>query len=148
MPMNYNPYFGPTYPNYFSQAQMPQVQQPQPQIRPIEWVVGEVGAKAFQMPAGWPANVPIDLWDSTDTVIYLKSINQMGVPVITQKLRYTIEEDPVQARISGQSQPVPQETSTYVTKDDMDQFKKEVRAMILKNNQNGSNPERNRGEQH
>ena len=146
MPMNYNPYFGPTYPNYFSQAQTPQVQQPQ--IRQMEWVEGEVGAKAFQMPVGWPVNVPIALWDSTDTVIYLKSINQMGAPGITQKLRYTIEEGPVQARISGQSQPVPQETSQYVTKDDLDQFKKELRAMILKNNQNGSNPERNRGEQH
>lgn len=146
--MPLNPFFGPTYPNYFGYNQPAQAVQPQPQIRPMEWVEGEVGAKAFQIPAGWPANTPIALWDSTDTVIYLKSINPLGAPGIVQKLKYTIEESPVQVRISGQgTQPAP-ETPQYVTKEDLDQFKKELRQMIIGKNQNGSNPERNRGEQH
>ena len=148
MPLNYNPYFGPTYPNYFGFNQQSQAVQPQPQIRPMEWVEGEIGAKAFQMPAGWPVNTPIALWDSTDTVIYLKSINQMGAPAIIQKLKYSIEENPVQAKISGQASAAAPEAPQYVTKDDLDQFKKELRLMIAGKNQNGSNPERNRGEQH
>lgn len=139
MPLNYNPYLGPTYlPQPYQQ---PVVQQPQ--LKSIEWVEGEVGAQAFQLPVGWPANTPIPLWDSRDTVIYLKSVNPMGVPSIVQKLRYSIEEAPVQAKISGQAQ----DTTQFVTKDDLDKFKKELRQMINSKNQNGSNQERNRGDQ-
>ena len=57
----------------------------------IKWVDGEVGAKAYQMPAGWPPNQPIDLWDTNDTVIYLKSINPMGMPNPLQKVHYELE---------------------------------------------------------
>ena len=58
----------------------------------LNWVDGEVGAKAYQMPSGWPANQPIALWDTNDTVIYLKSINPMGMPNPLQKAHYTLEE--------------------------------------------------------
>ena len=85
MPNYYNPYnFYPVgYANQmgYTGMQTPQMMsgqsyaaQPgaqQPKI--MEWVEGEVGAKAYQMPAGWPANQPIPLWDSTDTIIWLKS---------------------------------------------------------------------------
>jgi len=57
------------------------------------WVDGEVGAKAQQMPAGWPVNTPLPLWDTNDTIIYLKSTNQMGMPNPLQKLKYTMEEN-------------------------------------------------------
>ena len=62
------------------------------QAQGLTWVDGEVGAKAFQMPAGWPANTPIALWDTNDTVIYLKSTNQMGMPNPLQKAYYQLEE--------------------------------------------------------
>lgn len=99
MPNYYNPYN--FYPASYMQNMYPQMQQPvqqsfaqAPQQGPkmMEWVEGEVGAKAFQMPMGWPANSPIPLWDSTDTVIYLKSWGPMGIPNPMQKLRYEMPE--------------------------------------------------------
>lgn len=72
------------------QAMMPA--QAQPQQQGLIWVDGEVGAKAYQLPAGWPANTPLALWDTNDTVIYLKSTNQMGMPNPLQIAHYQLEE--------------------------------------------------------
>lgn len=149
---SYNAY--PQYPQnsyqqQYSQAAMaPQYQQPtmsyaQPQQQRvgIEWVDGEVGAKAFQLPVGWPANAPMPLWDTNDTVIYLKSINQMGMPNPLQKVRYTMEEQPrMSAAMSSQAalpsgdmnqqaQPMP-DMSEYVRKDELNQMKEELKAAI------------------
>jgi len=148
---SYNSY--PQYPQnsyqqQYSQAIQPQYQQPfmsysQPQQARvgIEWVDGEVGAKAFQLPAGWPANAPMPLWDTNDTVIYLKSINQMGMPNPLQKVRYTMEEQPrMSAAMSSQAalpagdmaqqtHPMP-DMSEYVRKDELNQMKEELKAAI------------------
>lgn len=56
----------------------------------IEWVDGEVGAKAYQIPAG--CTKPVALWDTNDTVIYLKSVNPYGIPNPLQKIHYRMEE--------------------------------------------------------
>lgn len=88
------------------------------------WVDGEVGAKAFQMPAGMPANQPVALWDTNDTVIYLKSINPMGMPNPLQKARYTLEGGQ-QAQMSGTTE-TPHDMSEYVRKDDMERVKQEL----------------------
>lgn len=52
-----NTAMGNTYQPYQQMANS--YQQPQQQKAGIEWVDGEVGAKAFQLPPGWPANVPM-----------------------------------------------------------------------------------------
>ena len=143
MPNYYNPYnFYPvSYANQmgYSGVQMPQAQPmqqsmaQQPQVRAMEWVEGEVGAKAFQMPQGWPANQPIPLWDSTDTNIYLKSWGPMGIPNPMQKLHYTMPEQQSQmllnAGSSGAAEPAhtTPDMSQYVTKDDLNALKDEIR---------------------
>jgi hypothetical protein len=66
--------------------------QPQQQTQGLIWVDGEAAAKAYQMPAGWPANTPIALWDTNATTIYLKSTNQMGMPNPLQIAHYELEE--------------------------------------------------------
>lgn len=90
-------------PNYM-QTSVPMQQSyssaPQQNIQGINWVDGEIGAKAFQMPAGMTG--PVALWDTNDTVIYLKSINQMGMPNPLQKIHYTMDFDP-QNHLPGQS---------------------------------------------
>ena len=155
MPNYYNPYnfypvsYQPT--NYGMQPQMPAQQSYAPAQqnqgpRMMEWVEGEVGAKAFQMPNGWPANSPIPLWDSTDTVIYLKSWGPMGIPNPLQKLRYEMPEQQntplLSSGMSGETkQP---DMSQYVTKQDLEEMiRKEVRAMapqpVASQNQNGTN---------
>ena len=93
------------------------------------WVDGEVGAKAYQMPAGLPANQPIALWDTNDTIIYLKSTNQLGMPNPIQKAHYTLEEyrgtGPATSTAPGSEKPSPDLTE-YVRKDDMERMKQEL----------------------
>ena len=101
-------------------------------IKSMEWVDGEVGAKAFQMPQGWPAETPIVLWDNSEKKIYLKSWNQMGMPNPLQEITYEIKErtNPALLMNSG-------DTNKYVTKEDFDQLKKELHNMIQNANNNG-----------
>lgn len=142
---NYSMYPTNSYQQQYSQA----VQQPQytPQNSSyavqqpigIVWVDGEVGAKAYQLPANWPVNAPMPLWDTNDTIIYLKSTNQMGMPNPIQKVRYTMEEQPkLSAAMSGQSVlPSGEQSghhmpdmSQYVRKDELEQMKEELKSAI------------------
>lgn len=161
MPNYYNPYnFYPVqYANQmgYSGMQMPQApammpQQSamqQPQLKAMEWVEGEVGAKAFQMPPNWPANQPIPLWDSTDTIIWLKSWGPMGIPNPMQKLKYSMPEQQGQSYLmSGNQENANQsgngpDMTQFATKDDIAALRDEVvkmRSMSgnYNNNQNGS----------
>jgi len=148
MPGYYNPYamiYPASYNNGFyngyqsnTMSSYPQ----QPKRKYIEWVQGEVGATAFQMPADLPPNEPIPLWDSTDTVIYMKSWGPMGIPNQMQKIRYNIPEN-LSGLPSGQNQnePINQMSraeapeSVYATKDDLNEMKREIQAMFSQQNQ-------------
>lgn len=157
MPMTPGYYMPQTpYLNTQSYAQMPQAypQMPTaPNAQGMIWVDGEIGAKAFQMPAGWPVGTPIALWDINNPIIYLKSINQMGVPSQLYKIHYTMEEQYGQKmlpqstqQMSGDAQ---QETNNYATKDDIEKFKNDIREMLKQNQQSaaqtGSQNNQNRG---
>ena len=145
LPANYQPmyYSGvgqQVYPQY-QQAQMSQqmsaAQQPNQQSgHGLIWVDGEVGAKAYQIPAGWPANQPIALWDTNDTVIYLKSTNPMGMPNPLQKAKYTLEGTKSGEASQGYSGTGAE--SPFVTKEDLEKMKKDIMdAMNQKGNANG-----------
>lgn len=144
---NYQNYPANSYQQQYSQAvsQGPYMGQAnnsyavQQQPVGIVWVDGEVGAKAYQLPANWPVNAPMPLWDTNDTIIYLKSTNQMGMPNPIQKVRYTMEEQPkLSAAMSGQAVlPSGEQSghhmpdmSQYVRKDEMEQMKEELKAAI------------------
>ncbi len=92
----------------------------------IKWVDGEVGAKAYQMPAGWPPNQPIALWDTNDTVIYLKSINPMGMPNPLQKAHYTLEGTKSGEKTSGYSGDEKHDMTDYVRKEDLERMKQDL----------------------
>ena len=154
---SYNPY--PTYPNNSYQQQYSQAMQQNPymmnqnnnsyaaQQQPIGivWVDGEVGAKAYQLPAGWPVNAPMPLWDTNDTIIYLKSTNQMGMPNPIQKVRYTMEDQPrmsqamsAQAALpAGESHQMP-DMSDFVKKEDFDRKMDELKAAITEKGAKGN----------
>ena len=123
------------YPQYAQQgmasAQMQQAQNQHGGMG-LKWVDGEVGAKAYQMPPGWPCNQPIALWDTNDTVIYLKSINPMGMPNPLQKARYTLEtahSGEARRAYSGDAEII-QDMTDYVRKDDMERMKQELMEAI------------------
>lgn len=140
----------PMYPNNSYQQQYSQAgiqtnayaQQPQSYANQqpvgIVWVDGEVGAKAYQLPAGWPANAPMPLWDTNDTIIYLKSTNQMGMPNPIQKIRYNMEDQPrVSAAMQSNQSMLPAHSyhdepdmSQYVRKDELEQMKEELKTAI------------------
>ena len=139
MPNFYNPY-SVLYPNniysgtaaqpMYSTTPAPAYQQsatPAMQLKAMEWVEGEVGAKAFQMPAGLPANLPVPLWDSTDTVIYLKSWGPMGIPNPLQKLTYKMPDQNQQllnaGGISGDQSP------KYATQEDINALREEIKKL-------------------
>lgn len=163
MPNYYNPYnlypasYGGAY-GYNSYS--PNMSQQPSKRRYIEWVQGEVGATAFQQPPDLDVNQPIPLWDSTDTVIYMKSWGPMGIPNQMQVIRYKLPENQMMLpansgaqdqNVSGATEPHPE----YVTKDDLNQMKQEIQAMFsqqyqpqnsqvqanLHNNQNGTRRE-------
>lgn len=141
LPATYNPNWGYSgvgqqmYPQYQSQSMMTQPVQQNPQAQQsghgLIWVDGEVGAKAYQMPQGWPCNQPIALWDTNDTVIYLKSTNPMGMPNPLQKAHYRLEEyrSASGSAPSADPSPVP-DLSEYVRKEDMERMKTELMESI------------------
>ena len=132
------------YPN-LSGTQMSFANQ-QPQAQPsnggpgLIWVDGEVGAKAYQLPAGWPSNQPIALWDTNDTVIYLKSTNPMGMPNPLQKARYELEGMKTGEKTSGYSGDAePRHDMTqYVRKEDLDRMKQDLIDTIGQMQTNGT----------
>lgn len=105
--------------------QMPQQSFGQTQGHGIDWVDGEAAARAMQMPAGVTQHA---MWDINEPVIYLKSVNAMGMPNPLRKIRYTIEEGPQnvgqsQAMLtSGTEEHTATDMSQYVRKDEANGF--------------------------
>ena len=150
----YSGYVGPVSYGYSGAMQQPQTNVPQGQsggmaAGGIIWVDGEVGAKAYQMPVGWPAGTPIALWDTNDRVIYWKSINQMGMPNPLVKIPYHIEDINQPMLMSGTSE----SSNNYATKDDVQDMRNEIAGLrellTTRNNrqqiQNGSQSARQEG---
>ena len=143
---NYSGVVQQMYPQYQqsnAMQQMPQTSQTQQYGPGLIWVDGEIGAKAYQMPAGWTPNQPIALWDTNDTIVYLKSVNQFGMPNPLQKAHYTLEEyrgtGPAKSEASGKDSP---DMTQYVRKDDMDRMKQELMEAINRVNTNSSGAKR------
>ena len=117
------------YPQY-QQTYAQQAQTPQPtatQGTPgMIWVDGEIGAKAYQLPAGWPANQPVALWDTNDTVIYLKSVNPMGMPAPLQRAHYTLEGMKSGEKTTGYSGDEKRDMSEFVRKEDLERMKQDL----------------------
>lgn len=118
-PMNYN------Y-QYQQQFQQP-IPTPQPQINqnqnnPIIWVSGEAGAKAFLV----APNTTVQLWDSENPVIFLKSADASGMPSM-KILDYTIREGE-----KPQNTPLKSEMNNYATKEELNAFRSEILQTIEK----------------
>lgn len=97
--------------------QMPQQSFGQTQGQGIDWVDGEAAARAMQLPAGVSQHA---MWDINEPVIYLKSVNSMGMPNPLRKIRYTMED--VQQSGGGQSQAMLTSGTEEHTATDMSQY--------------------------
>ena len=125
MPL-YNNGFPATYPQMYPQFQQP-YQQPQiPQISQTQqqqssgiiWVSGEAGARGFLV----QPNTTVQLWDSDQQVIYLKSADASGMPSL-KILDYTIRDQAPKNASVGVTNPASINPSDYVLKADFDNLK-------------------------
>lgn len=107
--------------NYGYQMPQPIPQQPMPQM-PIQqsnqkvWVQGEAGAKSYLV----APNTTVDLWDSEQQTIYVKSADNTGMPVM-KILDYTIRNSN-----NASTTPLSESKTEYVTKDELNAFKGEI----------------------
>lgn len=121
-PMNY-----PQYPQQYPQQYQQPIPTPQPQVNqnqnnPIIWVSGEAGAKAFLV----APNTTVQLWDSENPVIFLKSADASGMPSM-KILDYTIREGE-----KPQNTPLKNEMNNYATKEELNAFRSEILQTIEK----------------
>ena len=85
---------------------------PQPSNGGILWVQGEAGAKSYLV----APNTTVQLWDSENQTIYLKSADASGMPSM-KVLDYTIRELPQNGSNSSFSG-MNDKSSGFVTKDE------------------------------
>lgn len=132
-PIGYQPY----YPQQYQAPVIPsQPNNPQSQNSGIIWVQGEAGAKSYLV----APNTTVQLWDSEDQVIYLKSADASGMPSM-KILDYQIRQ-------ANQSvnQPQIDVNQSYATKDELTEIRGELRE--LKTKLESMNNRRNGGKDH
>lgn len=126
--MAYNTYFPQSYyPNYYNNQQMPP-QQPQMASNAqqasgngIIWVQGENAAKAYPVASGQS----VLLMDSEDSVMYIKSTDQSGMP---QPLRiFEYKERTGHQNASGMAS---KPSEDYVSRKEFEAFREAVRREI------------------
>lgn len=126
--MAYNYYFPQnSYPQYYGNQQMPpQVPQmpsnaPQNSMNGITWVLGENAAKSFPVGAGQT----VVLMDREEPVMYMKSVDQSGMPL---PLRiFDITERTAQ---HTESVVTKSETPDYVSRSEFENFRDDIRRTI------------------
>jgi len=105
--------FPATYQPAVYQPQVFQPQQPQQAQQGINWVQGEAGAKAYLVAPG----CTVQLWDSEERVIYLKSADASGLPSM-KILDYTIRGEKPE-----------QKPAEYATKEDLEALEEKIREL-------------------
>lgn len=127
--MAYNNYFPIGYQPYYPQqtVNQPQIQQPPQQSQPMSssliWVQGEAGAKSYMV----APNTTVQLWDSENQVIYLKSADASGMPSM-KILDYKIRDAQPTHQPQVVAQPV--QTPDYVTREELATFERQIREQI------------------
>lgn len=119
-PVGYQPY----YPSYQQMSPTQMSGTSQPQQNGIIWVQGEAGAKSYLV----APNTTVQLWDSENQVIYLKSADASGMPsmkVLDYKIREAVQPTQ-QAHVVSQPQP----HGDFVTREELAAFEKQIREQI------------------
>lgn len=122
----YPQYQNPSSPQY--QSMNMNQQNSQMMTSGMKWVDGEAEAKGTPIPSGASQYA---MWDINEPVIYIKSLNQMGMPNPMQKARYTLEKNE-QSNMSGNisRQEDKEDKGEYVTKADFEQMKNELKELM------------------
>lgn len=128
-------------PNYYSPMyyQNPMIQQPQygysgimqNQPQYMINVDGEIAARAWQPQNNMPLlpNTVIPLWDFDGVHVYFKSTDAYGRMNPIRKGKVIFEDEPVQ-NLSGSETPTVTNMDQFVTKDDLNELRQEIRSMM------------------
>lgn len=130
-----------SYAQPMNQGQYSAMQQSAQTSQGIKWVDGEAEAKGTPIPAGVSQ---FAMWDINEPVIYIKTLNQMGMPNPMQKAHYKLEQKE-QSNMSGNMSRQEDKESEYVKKSDLESMKKELKEMFNQSNQ-GRRSQRNDGD--
>ena len=125
--MAYNNYFPQYYPNQMpmmqAQQQMP-LQQPQMAQNGVQnsgngitWVLGENAAKSFPVGVGQT----VVLMDREEPVMYMKSVDQSGMPLPLRVFDITERTETSSPKTSN---------TDYVSRSEFDKFKEDIRQTI------------------
>lgn len=95
-----------------AQPQMNSMQQPQGESGGIIWVQGEAGAKAYLVAPG----CTVQLWDSENQTIYLKSADMSGMPSM-RVLDYT---ERGASSVQRKEEPPQPDMTQYITRDELE----------------------------
>lgn len=126
-PMNYGQYY-PQYqqPMYQTQAQPVQQMPQQNQTNGKIWVQGESGAKSYLV----APNTTVDLWDSEQQTIYVKSADASGMPsmkILDYVFRQPTQNQTLTPMTSEQTQPTPDYVTHQELKDFEDRISHEIK---------------------
>lgn len=121
-PATYQPIYQP-----YTQVAPVQVQQQQ-NVAPVQqngkiWVSGEAGAKAYLV----APNNTVDLWDSEQQCIYIKSADASGMPSM-KILEYTIR-DSAKNPSNSVSNLTEDKTLDYATKEEIRAVSEQITAL-------------------
>lgn len=135
----------PMYQSYaqpMSQGQYSGMQQSGQGTQGIKWVDGEAEAKGTPIPSGVSQ---FAMWDINEPVIYIKTLNQMGMPNPMQKAHYKLEQKEQSGNMnSGMSrQEEKEDKSEYVTKADFENMKNELKELLNQSNTSSKRGQRN-----
>lgn len=125
--MAYGSYFPQTYyPNYYGNQQIPQNAPQSPQSAPQNstsnflWVQGEASAKAYPVVSGQS----VLLMDSEDSVFYIKSTDQSGMP---QPLRIFDYTERTAKNQENKPTPKPVSTDDFVSRKEFEAFREDIK---------------------
>ena len=131
--MAYNNYYPQFYPNTMASPYMQAQQAPQGPTMPnntqaqaaagITWVQGESAAKSYPVGAGQS----VLLMDSEDSVMYIKSCDQSGMPLPLRVFDYT-ERKAEHSEAAGAT--VAKASADYVSRQEFDEFKEDMKRTI------------------
>jgi hypothetical protein len=85
-----------------------------PQSNDIIWVQGEVGARAYPVPAGRMAV----LMDSEDSCFYIKAVDAYGMPQPLRKFRF--QEETSNQKALPQASQAAMPTQDYITREEFE----------------------------
>lgn len=133
----YNPYV-PNF-NSYQQSFTPQFSQPsfqqapqqsyaqQPQQSSINWVQGEIGAKAFPVNPG----SSVLLMDSDAQYFYIKSADMTGMPSLKRYSYSEVIDEPMRLedKQSHDTSPMEYDTSKFAPREEMKELQDEIKQL-------------------